>query len=185
MYGGSFNPVHLAHVMVPMHLSLNDPSIDKIIVMVCYNQHGKSLAPFEHRFEMCKLAFAGVPRVEVSDLEREMGGESITLRTVRELKKRNPDWSIRFILGSDLVERAPNWEGWNELIQEAQPLIVGRAGIVSPNGPPPISPAISSTEIREGLAHRDWKSIERFLPSDVFQYLRKHERELYVPEGVK
>lgn len=181
IYGGSFNPVHLGHVMVPMHLSLNDPSIDKILVMVCFDQKGKLLAPFEHRFEMCRLAFAGVPRVEVSDFERQLGGESLTLRTVRELKKRNPDWSIRFILGSDLVENAPKWDGWNELIQEAQPLIVGRAGIVSPNGPPPISPAVSSTEIRKGIAGRDWESIERFLPSRVFQYLQDHQYEIYPP----
>lgn len=173
VYGGSFDPPHLGHVMVPTHLLLNDPSIDRIVVMVCHKQTGKNLHPFEHRFAMAKLAFGWLPRTTVSDLEAHLGGESLTLNTMRELKRRHPDWNLRFVIGSDLIDKMPMWDGYEELVSLAPPLPVGRAGIapVTPESPTPISPAISSTVVREALAKQDYNAAARYLPSGVLGHI--------------
>lgn len=184
LYGGSFDPPHIGHVMVPSHLLLNDQSIERVVVMPCFLQSGKNLTPFEHRLAMCREAFGWLPRLEVSSLEAELGGESITARTVRELIRRNPSWSLRFVIGSDLMARAPEWEGWDELIQLAYPLVVGRAGIspVGAGGPSPISPAVSSTVVREALGRAAYGEAERYIPRGVLSYIR--ENSLYAAPGV-
>lgn len=183
LYGGSFDPPHIGHVMVPSHLLLNDTSIERVVVMPCFQQTGKSLAPFQHRLDMCRHAFGWLPRLEVSALEAELGGESVTARTVRELLRRNPTWSIKFVIGSDLMASAPSWDGWDDLLQLAYPLVVGRAGIspVGGAGPSPISPAVSSTVVREALARRAWSEAERYVPSGVMAYIRRHA--LYADSG--
>lgn len=182
MYGGSFDPPHLGHIMVPSHLLLNDPSIDQIVIMPCFHQVGKNLKPFDHRFQMCQDAFSWLPRTVVSDLEQKLGGESLTVRTIRELKRLKPDWNMKFVLGSDLMDKAPYWAGWNELILEATPIIVGRAGIPASSGPTPIAPAISSTIVREALRLGNYEDAERYLPRAVLEYIKRIG--LYEAEGL-
>lgn len=182
VYGGSFDPVHLGHVMVVSHLLLNDPSVDTVLIVPCYQQEGKNLSHFDHRFSMCWNAFGWLPKVEISNVEAELGGESITLRTMQELKRRHPDWNLRFVMGSDLLESCKSWDGWEELEKIAPPLPVGRAGIspVRPGDPCPISPYVSSTIVRNALKARDYAGAARYLPRDVLAYIRSHH--LYAPD---
>lgn len=177
IYGGSFDPVHLGHVMVPTHLLLNDPSIDQVVVMVCHEQTGKKLKPFCHRYNMAKMAFEWLPKVVVSDYERWLGGESVTLHTLRALKKDHPDWNMRLVLGTDLLEQSKTWEGWEEIEGLALPLPVGRAGIspVLPGQATPISPLVSSTIVRNALLRKDYVEVERYLPRKVLEYIRLYE----------
>jgi nicotinate-nucleotide adenylyltransferase len=196
LYGGSFDPPHLGHVMVVSHLLLNDPTIDEITVMPCFQHMEKAgLSPYDARFDMSTLAFGFLNRTEVSTLEAELGGGSLTVRTVRAMKEKRPDIRVSFIMGSDLIQHAHEWEGWDELLLEATPLIVGRAGIpsqaydgrsVSKGGTQlktptytPISPAVSSTEVRDALVREAYAEAERYLPKTVLDYIRN--RKLYVP----
>jgi nicotinate-nucleotide adenylyltransferase len=177
VFGGSFDPPHLGHVMVVAHLLLNDASIDQILIVPCYEQTGKKLTSFFPRFKMCRLAFEyELPKVHVSPMEHLLGGESITLRTMKHIKGKNPDWNLRFVMGSDLLDKAPTWEGWEELVKIAPPLVVGRAGITPPKGiegSSPICPLVSSTIVRAALEAKDYKSIERFLPTSVLEYIQR------------
>lgn len=185
VYGGSFDPPHLGHVMVPTHLLLNDPNIDRIIVMPCFQQTGKNLTSFWARYKMCRIAFEWLPRVKVSNLEQTLGGESLTLRTMQHLKRDNPTWNLRFVVGSDLLLRTATWEGWDELCAIAPPLVIGRAGITPPPGvqeATPISPIVSSTIVRGELAKPDYGDAERYLPSGVLDYIKG--MQLYTPNAV-
>lgn len=176
VYGGSFDPPHLGHVMVVSHLLLNDPSVDKVLVVPCFQQAGKSLTDFERRWEMCIRAFEWLPRVEVSDIEQELGGESITLRTMQELKRHKPDWDLRFVMGTDLLASCETWDGWDELKQIAPPMPIGRAGIspVREGDPTPIAPLVSSTIVRKALAAGDYVAAERYLPVGVLRVIADH-----------
>lgn len=173
VYGGSFDPPHLGHVMVVSHLLLNDPSVDKVLVVPCFKQAGKNLADFERRWEMCIHAFDWLPRVEVSDVEQELGGESITLRTMQELKRHKPDWNLRFVMGTDLLESCKTWDGWDELEKIAPPMPIGRAGIspVREGDPTPIAPIVSSSIVRKALAAGDYRAAERYLPVGVLRVI--------------
>ena len=82
IFGGSFNPPHVAHVLAVTYV-LATEDLDEILVVPCFRHpFAKELAPFEDRFAMCELAMAWLPKVTVSRVEQELGGESRTLRTV-------------------------------------------------------------------------------------------------------
>ncbi len=183
VYGGSFDPPHLGHIMVLMHLLLNEGEIDRILIVPCFQQVGKALTPYSHRMEMAEDAFKWLPRVEISDIEYRLGGDSISSRMIRALRTEQPDWKLRFIMGSDLLTTAPNWSGWDYICENAPPLPIGRAGIspVAPGQPEPISAFVSSTIIREALAKGDFRTAERYLPTDVLAYIQANC--LYTPQA--
>lgn len=177
VYGGSFDPVHLGHVMVVTHLLLNDPSIEKVLVVPCFQQAGKTLQNFEHRMTMCTHAFGWLPQTSVSDIEAQLGGESITLRTMQKLKAENPNWNLRFVMGSDLLETCHTWEGWAELEKIAPPLPIGRAGIspIREGDPTPIAPIVSSTIVKKALRAGAYQEVARYLPSLVLRHIIDHK----------
>lgn len=179
VYGGSFDPPHLGHVMVVSHLLLNDPRVERILVVPCFQQQGKNLTRYASRFMMCRQAFGWLPKVEVWDIEFQLGGESETLRTMKAIKQEYPDWNLRFVMGTDLLATCKTWDGWDELEKISPPLPIGRAGIapLKPGDPTPIAPIVSSTIVRSALAAGDYGAASRYLPSAVLEYIR--ELKLY------
>ncbi|MBX3230294.1 MAG: nicotinate (nicotinamide) nucleotide adenylyltransferase [Labilithrix sp.] len=178
VFGGSFNPPHLAHVLAlaVVHARYE---VDKILVVPTF-QHpfAKSLAPYEDRVRMCELAMGWLPRVEVSRVEEELGGESRTLRTIEHLVARHPGVDLRFVMGADIVLESAKWYGFDRIKELAPPIVLGRAGVSFEGAPPPVLPAISSTEVRARLADGDVAPIEPLVPKAVIEYAR--ERKLYV-----
>src|ERR1700710_25515 len=104
LYGGSFNPPHLGHELAAFYV-LETANVDQLWFVPCF-QHAfeKALQPFEDRFRMCELAAAALgPRARVSDIERELGQASRTLRTLRALEARHPGDTFVEVIGADLV----------------------------------------------------------------------------------
>lgn len=175
IYGGSFDPFHLAHSAVISHILMNDPNIDKILVVPAFKQSGKNLAPYHLRYAMCIAVTRYFNRVEVSDIE--MGTESLTIYTLQKLKQIYPNDSMRFVMGGDLIDSAKTWDGWKEIERLAPPYIVGRAGISNCEATP-ICPLVSSTMIRNLLKKKDYIAVSRYVFSDVLRIIK--ENNLYV-----
>lgn len=175
VYGGSFDPPHLGHIMVVSHLLLNDPQVEKVIIAPCFEQEGKVMAPFYHRLLMCQDSFGWLPRVMVIADEATLGGGSLTVRLIRHLSKRFNN--LRWVMGADLIEKAKAWEGWEEIEEKSPPLVIGRAGItpLEPGDPTPISPVISSTIVRQALAKKDYNEAQRYLHRSVCGYIEQNE----------
>ncbi|MBX7246063.1 MAG: nicotinate (nicotinamide) nucleotide adenylyltransferase [Candidatus Sumerlaeaceae bacterium] len=173
LFGGSFNPPHVAHVLA-VHYALSVWPLDRILVVPNF-QHpfGKELANFDHRFEMTRLAFRHLgPNVEISAVERDLGEVSYTIDTVRELKRRYADTQFRLIVGSDILDEVDRWKDADQLAQLAPRIVLPR--LIA--GQEPIGyflPAISSTEIREGLT--TGKDLTAMVPRDVLAYIDKHK----------
>lgn len=176
VYGGSFDPPHLGHVMVITHLLLNDPTIDEVMVVPCFQQAGKNLTDFRLRKDMCGEAFCWMNRVGVDSVEQYLGGESITLRTMQYLKSKWPEWNLRFVMGSDLLESCKTWDGWDELEKIAPPLPIGRAGVFleREGAPTPISPIVSSSIVRKLLAEGDYDAAQRYVPRGVLDIIKRY-----------
>lgn len=177
LFGGSFDPPTLGHLMVVAHLSLNDPDIDQVWVLPCFLQTGKNLIDFKHRFTMSQLTFGLLNRVTVSDIEEQLGGESLTYRCVEALHALHPQHSFRFVVGSDLRDKIKTWQRGDIIEQLAPPITVGRAGIPGSDNPTPISPVISSTIVRQALVEERYGDAERYLTAGTLEYIRA--RNLY------
>lgn len=174
LFGGSFDPPHLAHQMAA-RWALENKAVDQVLWVPCaVHAFGKTLASFAHRLEMSRLAAAELgDRVEVSSVEAEIGGESRTLQTLQHLRQARPhvDWSI--LIGSDLLGETQHWMGYQEITRVASFLVVGRSGYASDaSSSAPILPAISSSEIRRCLGQNE--DVTELLPASVLDYIRKH-----------
>jgi nicotinate-nucleotide adenylyltransferase len=175
LYGGSFNPPHVAHQLLALYVLETAPVDELWLIPAFRHALGKPLAPFEDRLAMCERASAPLgERVRVSDIERVIGGESRTLHTVRRLRQLFPAHAFSLVIGADLVPEVPSWLGGAELQATVPFIIVGRGGVAAPGGGVPM-PELSSTAVREALAAR--RSVQGLVPRTVLDYI--FQRRLY------
>lgn len=170
IFGGSFNPPHLSHVLaVTVVQSLYE--LDRVLVVPTF-QHpfAKTLASFEDRVRMCELAMGWIPKVEISRVEEELGGESRTLRTLEHLAAKHPSWRLRFVMGADLVVESSKWYGFDRITALAPPIVLGRVGITYPDAPAPVLPQISSTEVRAAIGEDRVAAVAELVPRSVLTY---------------
>jgi len=181
LYGGSFNPPHVAHQMAALYV-LETVAVDEIWFIPAHRHAlDKPLAPFEDRLEMCARAIAALgPRARVSDVERAIGGESRTLHTLRRLRELHPGHSFSLVIGADLVDELPSWLGGDELLRTVPFIVVGRGA--AGGGDDRVSmPEVSSTGVRARLAAG--KSVDGLVPRSVVDYI--NQRGLYGPALVR
>ncbi|MBH1986840.1 MAG: nicotinate (nicotinamide) nucleotide adenylyltransferase [Burkholderiales bacterium] len=193
--GGSFDPVHAAHVALAesalRHLTLDE--VRWIPVGQAW-QKSRQLAAPEHRVAMVQAAIAHELRFVLDRIEVDRPGPSFTLETVRTLQARHPEvaeWVL--IIGLDQFANLPTWQGWAELLQRVTLAVATRGA--GPLEPPealrqhphrrvtlPMAPlAVSSTDIRASLLRGDPPEslVPSPLPEGVARYIATHQ--LYAP----
>lgn len=178
LFGGSFNPPHVAHQMACL-LVLETEPVDQLWMIPTYRHvFGKALAPFDDRMEMCRRAARALgDRVRVLEIERELGGESRTHDTLVELRRRHPRVGFRLVIGEDILAERHAWHRWDDVVAMAPLIVLGRPG-AGPDGAesPRIElPDVSSTEIRERIGRG--RSAVPLVPDAVMDYIA--ERGLY------
>jgi nicotinate-nucleotide adenylyltransferase len=174
LFGGSFNPPHVAHQMVALYVLETEPVDQVWFVPVWKHAFEKPLAPFEDRLRMCELA-ANVlgQRVRVTEIERTNGPPSRTLHTVRRLKELHPEHTFSLIIGSDIIPELPQWHNVTELQALVSFIVIGRRAAVGAADHSPVTmPEVSSTEVRRLL--RAGKSAAGLVPRSVLDYVYRH-----------
>lgn len=183
LFGGSFNPPHVAHALVGLY-ALETQGLDELwLVPTWRHAFGKQLASYDDRIAMCELVAAALgPRARVSRVEETVanarGGESRTLYTLEHLATAEPDRRFRLVIGADILGETASWLGWDEVCRRAPPIVIGRGGVAAPPGATlseVTMPAISSTELRRRLAAGE--AVADLLPASVFRYIA--DRGLY------
>jgi len=177
LFGGSFNPPHVSHQLLCAYvLGTATPVVDAVWMIPTFKHpFDKVLAPYADRVEMCRrLAAIFGGRVEVSQIEEELGGESYTLNTVKALRERHPQTEFSLVIGADLVAERERWHGWPELSTLIAFIVVGRQGS-GVDAPGLDLPAVSSTDVRERLA--TGRPTDSLVPTTVRAYI--DEKRLY------
>jgi nicotinate-nucleotide adenylyltransferase len=166
--GGSFDPPHIAHVMLAL-LGLSVGGLSRVLVVPTFiHAFGKALSPFEQRLRMCELAFADLRNVEVSAIEAELGGVSRTLRLVEELSRRHPDHDLRLLVGTDILSQRTRWQGFDEIIAIAPLMVAERVGYEAGGDELGAAlPGVSSTQLRAALGRGETSAL---LPRRVQDY---------------
>ena len=67
IFGGSFNPVHVGHVLVCTWLLSTEQAQQVWVVPSLEHPFHKELAPYEDRMTMCEAAFSFLEGVTVSE----------------------------------------------------------------------------------------------------------------------
>jgi nicotinate-nucleotide adenylyltransferase len=178
IYGGSFDPPHVSHVLAAVY-ALKVGGFDQVLVVPVF-EHAfhKQLTPFQHRVRMAELAFMGIEGVQVSPVERELATPSLTLRTLEHLAALHPDWSLRLLVGSDVLSETSKWHAFERISALAPPYVVSRPGHQHPDAQALALPDVSSTRVREALLRRTSPSEAALLlynlPRAVSDYIEEH-----------
>lgn len=171
VFGGSFNPPHVGHVLACAYLRATQAVDMVLVVPVFRHPFDKELVAFEDRRQMCELAMACLRGVEVSDIEQQLGGESRTLYTLETLREAHPTWALRLVIGSDVLADLPKWHRFDRIAELAPPIVLGRAGHPDDRAPVAVLPEVSSSEIRAALrAGRD-ERLSALLPAGVLRFI--------------
>lgn len=130
IYGGSFNPPHLGHISA-VNAVLSELAPDRILIMPdCIAPH-KAMADNtpspEHRLEMCRLAFGGIPGTEISDLEIQRGGRSYTVDTLEQLTALFPEDMFYLVIGSDMLTSfTTGWYRFSDILNMCTLTVISR-----------------------------------------------------------
>jgi nicotinate-nucleotide adenylyltransferase len=185
LFGGSFNPPHVAHQLVALYVLETQPIDELWFVPVWAHPFGKELASYEHRVAMCELVVAALgPRARVSRAEEELArapgfAVSRTLDLIDHLAR--PGRDLRLVIGADILGETEKWYRWADVVARAPLIAVGRGGVAVPPGSTLTGvtmPEISATRIRELLRARDPEA-GQLLPRSVLRYIADHH--LYSP----
>ena len=184
LFGGSFNPPHVAHQMVCLFV-LETEAVDAVWMTPTYKHpFAKELTSFDDRVAMCERAaapFGG--RVAVSRIEEEVAQRagfvvSRTLDTLQAIRVAHPAVGLRLVVGADILAERDKWHRWDDVVQLAPLIVVGRSGHAMPAGTAHLGldmPEVSSSEIRARLARGE--SALPLVPRSVMEYIG--ERGLY------
>ena len=168
MVGGTFDPVHLGHIAMA-EAGAACAGLDRVLLIPSANppHRGPARASAGDRLEMCRLAAAAHPLLEVSDLELGRRGPSYTVDTLIDLARLRPDDTLHLILGWDAARELESWHRPAEVLKLARLVIVARPGLPDPTpelllaaglDPGQVdlcatrTPAVGATEIRDSLA---------------------------------
>lgn len=110
LMGGSFNPIHARHLEMA-RVALGEMRLDRVVFLSTGNPPHKhaELADGEDRYEMTRLAVAGMQRFFASRMELDREGVIYTVDTLRLLKKQCPEADFFYIIGEDTMLDLPNW----------------------------------------------------------------------------
>ena len=112
VFGGSFNPPHLGHLVVA-ETCADAASLDRVVWMPAatppHKQGDPDLAPADVRLALVERAVAGNDRFVVSDLELRRAGVSYTVDTLRQLADAHPGDELALIVGGDSLSAFASW----------------------------------------------------------------------------
>jgi len=155
VFGGSFDPVHIAHQVI-VEVALKDLDIDKLIVVPTYLSPFKSSFYLEPkiRFELLKKVFANFKNVSICDYEIKRDKISYTYDTINYIKSIYKPSKIYFIIGEDNVRNLHKWYKIEELKRELEFVVATRVGFnrnIKDFKILDIDISISSTNLREQI----------------------------------
>lgn len=118
LLGGSFDPIHNAHVQMAKY-ARQQLGLDEVWFVVAKDTPLKErkLAPFMDRCRMVEIAIAAYRHFRICDIEAEIEGKSYTINTVLLLKEKYPDAQFYFIVGQDQVAQLNQWRDIDQLMQ--------------------------------------------------------------------
>lgn len=185
LFGGTFDPPHLAHVRIAA-AAFDHLSLDQLVIVPCHVPPLKrpARATPEQRLAMCRLAFDR-PGFVVDPIELSRPGPSYTADTLAALAASRPgDWWL--ILGSDALADFPRWRSPEAILALARLAVVERLGddlaeLVAhlPNSVrsrlevvPSRATGLASTAVREAAAEQ--RSVAEQVPESVAAFIAKH-----------
>ncbi len=112
LFGGTFNPIHNAHLAVSRS-AVDQLSIDRLIFIPSAkppHKLGRDIASFEDRMNMCDIATFKDDSSRVCDCEYYRDGPSFTIDTINHMRLVfGVEDEIFWLIGADTIKELPSW----------------------------------------------------------------------------
>jgi len=173
LYFGSFNPVHVGHLIIANHI-VNTTELDQVWFVISPQNPFKASASLLNEYQrlhLVNIAIDGETKLRASNVEFKLPKPSYTIDTLTYLSEKHPEHSFSIIMGSDGFQNLDKWKNYETLIKNYAIYIYKRPGFeitetfganIKILDAPLLD--ISSTRIRSLIKEK--KSI-RFLVPDV------------------
>ncbi len=130
LYFGSFNPVHVGHLIVASYAKQTTVLNQVWLVVSPHNplKASASLLNEYHRLHLVKLAIEDDTNLKVTDVEFHLPKPSYTVHTLAYLKEKYPQHQFSIIMGSDSFSNLPKWKNYEHIIRNHKIYIFKRPG---------------------------------------------------------
>jgi nicotinate-nucleotide adenylyltransferase len=130
LYFGSFNPVHIGHLIIANFVA-NNTDNDQVWMIVSPQNPLKpssSLLNEYHRLHLLQLAIDDNPKLKAVDFEFKLPRPSYTIDTLSYLSDRYPQHEFSIIIGSDSYQNIHQWKNYEALLKHYRVLVYNRPG---------------------------------------------------------
>lgn len=130
LFPGSFNPVHIGHLIIAHHM-LQYTDLEEIwFVISPHNPLKKQsdLLPESLRLELLKAAIENQSGFSVCERELSMERPSYTSKTLEVLKAEHPERDFVLIIGSDNVDVFDQWKDYKKILANTDIYVFPRKG---------------------------------------------------------
>ncbi len=179
LFFGSFNPIHLGHMMIAGYMAGFTDIGQVWFVVSPHNplKEKQTLLADHHRLAMVNIAVEDEPRFRASGIEFSMPRPSYTIDTLTYLQERHSDREFVVLAGADMLSSLTKWKNYQTLLDLYKIYLYPRPGCGASRfdnhpsiiftGAPMVD--ISSSFIRESI--RAGKNVRHFLPEKVWKYI--------------
>ena len=181
LYFGTFNPIHIGHLVIANHLA-EYSELDQIwMVVTPHNplKNKQTLLDNYQRLELVFLATEDYPKIKPSDIEFKLLQPNYTINTLTHLQEKFPNHVFSLIMGEDNLKSLHKWKNYEIILQNHEiyvyPRISSNHSVLDYKNYPNIiaidAPVmeISSTFIRENIKKN--KNVRPLLPFKVWEYI--------------
>ena len=185
LFGGSFDPVHNAHLEIARAV-VSHSIADQVWLVPCsHHPFGKAMSSARDRQNMLELAILELndTRILVNSYELDQSKVSFTFETISQFAATRPEHTFSWLIGSDQLPSFSRWKNWQQLIKNYTVYVYPRQdfdfeqlqdGMIALKQLPLVT--LSSTFIRESIQNN--KNIGSYIPKPVADYIEEHS--LYV-----
>jgi nicotinate-nucleotide adenylyltransferase len=193
IFGGTFDPPHVAHLILAQEAAYN-LTLDQVLWVITSDpphKRGQPITELRHRLDMVNAALAAEPMFSLSRIEIDRPGPQYVVDTMRLLRERYPNAELFYLMGGDSLHDLPAWNRPREFVAFCDGLGIMRRpnDEIDLDDLESLYPGIlkkihfidapymevSSQDIRSRVSER--KPFRYFLPAAVYQIIQ--ERGLY------
>ena len=179
LFFGSFNPVHLGHLVIANYMSNYTPLDEVWLVVSPHNplKNKKGLSNMYDRLEMARLATENSVNLKVSNIEFSLPQPSYTIDTLTHLHEKYPEREFAIIMGADNLSSFKKWKNYEVILKNYEIYVYPRPGVEVEewkNHPSVIMTEtpqmdISSTFIRKAIQQK--KNVQYLVPDQVIAFM--------------
>ena len=120
LYFGTFNPIHIGHLIIANHLVENSDLDEIWMVVTSHNPFKKksSLLDNHHRLEMVYLATEEYEKIQPSDIEFNLPQPNYTINTLVHISEKFPNYKFSLIMGEDNLKSLHKWKNYEVILED-------------------------------------------------------------------